>query len=184
MQFLPIGMKLGGADFSKITRVPAEPATLAGLLIQGKVDAITTYVTSAMSVDQAAMQVGKKIRTIPFGRQLEIYNASLFTSDKMIEQHPDLVKRFYAAAICSYDKSRKNLDGSIDAMVAQVSGMPRDSQIELVPFSYKLAFDSPTFKKYGYKWHAPRVAHTVEIVKEAQAIEKDLTPASFVYEPK
>lgn len=33
MQFLPIGMSLAGADFSKIEQINAEPATLAGLLI-------------------------------------------------------------------------------------------------------------------------------------------------------
>jgi NitT/TauT family transport system substrate-binding protein len=183
MQFLPIGMKIAGADFAKIKQISSEPATLAGLLIQGKVDALTSYVTSAMSIDQAAMQVGKKTRAIAFGQQLNIYNAALFTSDKLIAEHPDLVKRFYTGAACSYDKSQKNVDAALDAMVAQVSGMTRESQADLTVFSYKLAFDSPTFKQHGYKWYAPRVAHTVEIVREGQGITQEVDPASVVYEP-
>jgi hypothetical protein len=94
------------------------------------------------------------------------------------------VKRFYAASVCSYDKSRQNVSAAIDAMVAAVSGMTRDSQDELTVFSYKLAFDSPTFKDHGYKWYGPRVTHTVEIVKEGQGIDQPLDPAVVVYEPK
>jgi NitT/TauT family transport system substrate-binding protein len=184
MQFLPIGMQLAGADFGKINRVTSEPATLAGLLIQEKVDAITTYVTSGISVNQAAMKVGKKIRMLHFGRQLEIYNASVFTSDKVIQENPGLVKRFYDAAVCSHEGSRKNLGKALDAIVEQVSGMQRDSQEELVDFSFKLAFDSPTFAKHGYGWSPERVAHTVEIVKKAQSIDAVLDPATFVYTAK
>jgi NitT/TauT family transport system substrate-binding protein len=184
MQALPIGMQLAGADFAKITRVTSEPATLAGLLIQEKVEAITTYTTSGIGVNQAAMQVGKKIRMIPFGRQLEIYNASVFTSDKVIQENPGLVKRFYDASVCSHEGSRKNVTKALDAIVEGVSGMQRASQEELVDFSYKLAFDSPTFLKHGYAWSPERVAHTVEIVKQAQSIEAAIDPASVVYTPK
>lgn len=181
MQALPIGMQLAGADFAKITRVTSEPATLAGLLIQEKVDAITTYVTSGVSVNQAAMQVGKKIRMLPFGKQLEIYNASVFTSDKLIQENPGLVKRFHAASVCSHEGSRKNVTKALDAIVDGVSGMQRASQEELVDFSYKLAFESPTFLKHGYAWNSERVAHTVDIIKQAQSIESPIDPATVVY---
>ncbi len=180
MQFLPIGMQIAGADFSKITKMGVDPATLVGLLIQGKIDAITTYVTTGISVNEAAMQVGRKIRMIPFGQALQIYNVSLFSSDALIQSNPDLVARMIAAAKCSFDKAREHPEASIDAIVDQVSGLQRESQTNLVPASYQLAFDNPFFKANGFAWNDERVAHTVAIVKEAQGIEAPLDPANFV----
>ena len=181
MQFLPVGMRIEGADFTKVNKMSVETATLAGLLIQGKIDAITTYVTTAVSVNEAAMQVGRKIKVIPFGQKLEIYNVSLFTSDALIQSNPDLVHRMTDAAKCSFDKARANPDASIDAIVDQVSGLQRESQVALVPFSYNVAFDNPVFAANGYTWNMDRVAHTVAIVKEAQGIQATLDPADFIY---
>jgi NitT/TauT family transport system substrate-binding protein len=184
MQFLPIGMKLAGADFSKIIRINAEPAALAGLLFQGRVDALTSYVVTAVNIRGAAKQIGKDIRVLPFGQSLEIYNASVFTSDKIIGQDPGLVKRFYEASVCAHDGSRKHLDAAIDDMVSRVSGMQRENQVDMVRAHYAFAFDSPTFAKYGYTWNPARVEHTIEIVKIAQNIDAKLDPKDFVYDVK
>jgi len=183
MAFLPIGMQLEGADFAKINKMSVEPAALVGLLIQGRIDAMTSYVTSAIGVNEAAKQVGRSVRVIPFGQKLDIYNASVFTSDAVIAANPGLVSRFAKATICSFDKARANPDASIDALVEQVTGIQRESQAILVPFSYKLAFDNETFARHGYSWDMARVAHTVEIVRQAQGIEAALDPASFVTTP-
>lgn len=102
----------------------------------------------------------------------------------MIEQKPDLVKRFYEATICAHDGSRHNLDAAIDDMVSRVSGMQRDSQVETVIAHFKLAFDNPTFAKYGYKWNTDRVVHTIDIVKRAQNIDAKLAPQDYVYDVK
>lgn len=46
---------------------------------------------------------------------------------------------------------------------------------------FSLAFDSPTFAKYGYTWNDARVAHTIDVVKTAQNIDAKLLPQDYIY---
>ena len=183
MEFLPLGMKANYADFSKITPVTAEAAALPGLLFQSRVDSVTSYSTTAMQIEAAAERIGRTIRLIPFGLQLAIYNVSLFTSDRLIATDPDLVKRFYEGAVCAFDGSRSHVDAATDAMVAAVSGLQREDEAALVTFSYKLAFDNPTFKANGYGWNEARVVHTIAAVKQAEGLTSEIVPADVLYVP-
>jgi len=183
MAFLPIAMKLAGGDFAKVAKQTVDGAVLIGLLLQGKVDAITTYVTNAVNVEQVAQGVGKKTRTIAFGERLEMYNAAAFTSDRVIAENPGLVKRFRDGAVCAFTRSNADVPGAIDAIVAGVQGLQRESQVVQVPLAYRMSFDSPTFKANGFAWNKERVAHTVTTVLQAEAIDSQTDPANFVYSP-
>ena len=183
MAFLPIAMRLAGGDFAKVTRQTVDGAVLTGLLIGGKVDAITTYVTNAVNVDAVARSVGKATRTIAFGETLEIYNAAAFTSDRMIAEDPTLVRRFRDAAICAFTASRADIPGTIDAIVAGVQGLQREGQAVQVPLAYHLSFDSPAFTANGFAWNMDRVAHTVATVLQAEAIGTPANAATIVYAP-
>jgi NitT/TauT family transport system substrate-binding protein len=183
MEFLPLGMKANGADFSKITPVTAEAAALPGLLFQSRVDAVTSYSTTAMQTDAAAHRIGRSIRLIPFVLRLGLYNVSLFTSDRMIADRPDLVKRFRDGAVCAFDGSRLHVDSATDALVAAVSGLQREDEAPVVAFSYRLAFDNLTFKAHGFVWDKARVVHTIAAVKQAEGFTSAIGPTDVLYIP-
>lgn len=181
MQYLPLGLELVGADRSKIEEVTAESSALNGLLLQGRVDALASYVTSTVQIQAIAENAGKKVRSIGYGDMLDIYNASLFTSDKMIAEHPDLVARVVKGAQCTYDAARANPDAAIDAMVAGVEGMQRETQVKSVPFSMNFAFNNAVFQANGYKWNLDRVNHNIEVVDKVSPLGKTLTAQDVVY---
>ncbi len=181
MTFLPVGMEIVGGDWSKVTVETADGSALNGLLLGGQIDALASYVTSTVSLQSIAEQAGKKVRSIGYGDALDIYNASLFTSDAMIKDNPDLVARFVKAAQCTYDAARANPEGAIDAMVASVEGMQKETQVKSVPFSMNFAFDNPTFAKNGYAWDLARVAHNIEIVGKVTPDMPALTAEQVVY---
>lgn len=181
MTFLPVGMEIVGGDWSKVTVETADGSALNGLLLGGQIDALASYVTSTVALQSIAEQAGKKVRSIGYGDALDIYNASLFTSDAMIKDNPDLVARFVKAAQCTYDTARANPEAAVDAMVAGVEGMQKETQVKSVPFSMNFAFENPTFAKNGYAWDLARVAHNIEIVAKVTPDMPAVSAEQVVY---
>jgi len=180
IQILPVAFEQAGADFAKVKTQTVEPATLAGLLIQGKVDAITTYVTTAMIINRSAEQAGKSVSTINFGADLGVYSNSVLASDALIESNPDLVKRFREAAICAYDGAKGNLPAAVKAMDAAVTGMDIPLHTAIAETALPLVYDSPAYKKSGFGWDPAGVAATLSVAAKSQGITTDADPMSFV----
>ncbi|WP_353475917.1 ABC transporter substrate-binding protein (plasmid) [Salipiger sp. H15] len=180
--FLPLGMEMAGADMDAVKVETADGSALNGLLLQGRIDALASYVTSVVGIQALAENAGKKVRAIYYGDGLDIYNASIFTSDKLIAENPDLVKRFKAAVQCTYDAARDDPEAAIDAIVAHVDGTLRESQARMVPNSLAFAFDNAVFEKNGYDFDMARVAHNIEVVDKVTPLSKPLTAEDVVYQ--
>ncbi len=180
MKILPVAFEEAGADFSRVKVETVDFSTLTGLLIQGKVDAITTYSTSAMIIDAAAHKVGKSVTTIPFAADLGVYSNSVFTSDKMIEKDRGLVERFKKAAACAFEKARDNIPAAVAAMNKSVGSMDEALHTTIAKASIPLIFESPNFKATGWKWNEPGVAKTLDVSTRAQGLKTEAKPMSFV----
>lgn len=183
MLYLPMAVALEDGDYSKVNAVTAEGSALNGLLLQGQIDALASYVTSTVQLNSIAEGAGLSVRSISYGDKLDIYNASIFTSDKMIAKKPELVSRFAKAVACTYEAARANPEGAVDAITAGVEGMVRDTQVDAVPFALKFAFDNPVFEKNGFVWDLARVDHNIEIVNQANGKTNALKAADVVYSP-
>lgn len=185
LEYVPLGMKLAGADYSKVDEVLTDGSALNGLLLGGQIDALASYITSTVQLNSLARQNGLAVRPVFYGDKLDIYNASVFTSTRMIETRPDLVARFKAAVQCAFEAATADPDAAIDAITAQVEGMIRDTQVEAVPFAMKFAFtDNPVFKANGFSWNIDRVTHTIEVVGEVHGKTYPLTAADVIYSPR
>ncbi|MDB5537000.1 MAG: twin-arginine translocation pathway signal [Devosia sp.] len=183
LQFLPLGVELDGGDYSKVEQITAEGSALNGLLLQHQIDSLASTITSAVQLNSIASAAGMSVRSILYGDKLDIYNASVFTSDAMIAKNPGLVARFAKAVECSYDAARANPEATIDAITDQVEGMVRDTQVAAVPFAMDFAFNNDVFKKNGYVWDMARVDHNIEIVNKSNGKTNDLKAADIVYVP-
>ena len=155
-------------------------STLTGLLLQGKVDAITTYSTSAMIIQNAAEKVGKKVDVINFAADLGVYSNSILASDKTIETKPDLVKRFEAASKCAFEKTRDNIPDAVAAMNAAVGGMNESLHQAIAKASLALVFDNANYKAAGFGWNPEGVKKTLDVAERAQGLDVKVDPMSFV----
>lgn len=180
IKILPIAFEEAGADFSTVKVETVDFTTLTGLLIQEKVDAITTYSTSAMIIDEAAKKVGKSVDTIKFAADLGVYSNSVFTSDKMIAENPDLVKRFMAASVCAFEKARDDIPAAVAAMNKVLGGMDEALHTTIAEAAIPLVFGSENFAATGFDWNEPAVAKTLDVAVRAQGLETDAEPMSFI----
>ncbi|WEK03455.1 MAG: ABC transporter substrate-binding protein [Candidatus Devosia phytovorans] len=185
LEYVPYGMELAGADYAKVEEVLTDGSALNGLLLGRQIDALASYITSAVQIQSLAAQNGMSVRTVFYGDQLDIYNASVFTSNEMIASNPDLVSRFKKAVQCSYEASVADPAAAVDAIVAGVEGMIRETQTESVPFAMDFSFgpDNAVFAANGFNWDADRVQHNIEVVGKVHDKTYDLTADDVVYTP-
>lgn len=185
LEYVPYGMELAGADYSKVEEVLVDGSALNGLLLGRQIDALASYITSTVQLNSLAQQSGLSVRPIFYGDKLDIYNASVFTSDELIANNPDLVARFAKGVQCSFEAAAADPDAAVDAITAGVEGMIRETQVDAVPFAMNFSFgpDNAIFAANGFGWDMDRVAHNIDVVGEVRKTTIDLTADDVVYSP-
>ncbi len=99
-----------GIDRSKIKEVPM--GYNADELINGTVDVATGYITNEPNL---AIESGHPVNTILMADYgVDMYADVLFTTEKMINEKPDLVERFLRATIKGWQYSLENEQEAVD----------------------------------------------------------------------
>ncbi|GAA4203732.1 hypothetical protein GCM10022220_13280 [Actinocatenispora rupis] len=179
----PVYAKLAGIDPKKVKWVNFPPPQLASVLAAKKVDAIGQFVVGQPLVEQAAK--GKKAVVLPYSTYLrDLYSNTVFTSEKLAKEKPDLVKKFTGALLKGLEYSVTHPDEAAQIFVKyQPTQNVKESAAELrlmAPY-VKSAGGAP----YG-ALDDKRVARSIAILQGAGAIAPGLTPekvASFSLAP-
>jgi NitT/TauT family transport system substrate-binding protein len=96
----PVVLAANGLDITKVQMLNADVPALAPMLATGKVDATINWVTVAPAFEAVLKEAGKQLVILPwsdFG--LDGYGLSLFASEKMIKERPQVITRFLRAYI-------------------------------------------------------------------------------------
>lgn len=174
--FLPLVMARNGVDMSKVNLVNSEPATMGPLLVSGKADAVTGFLTNRPRFEAMATQLGKGIRVLQFAESLQIYGNALIASQTTITSSPDLTKRFVGATIKSLDWTRDNPGEAIKLMMAMVPGLNPEGDGKAVEVHNFLTYQSEVARRMPTgSFDAEQLARTWQAVAEAQ----DLNAASL-----
>lgn len=103
----PVFLAKNGIDANNVKLMKFDPGAIAAMLGTGRVDATINWVTQAVTFQDVLSQAGKELRVIPwsdFG--LDGYSWSLFVSNTVAKEKPELVRAFVRAM-------RKAIDFSI-----------------------------------------------------------------------
>jgi len=94
----PLVLKRTGIDASKVTLLKVDPAALAPMLAAGQVDATINWSTASPPFVKALAALGKQLKIMPWSAAgFEGYGYSLYASNKLIAERPEVAKRFVAA---------------------------------------------------------------------------------------
>ena len=168
IQMLPYAMQLAGADFTKVNAERADFSALLGLLLQEKVDAFTTFLTTAQILKAVSKSAGKDVAFYHYGRDLKIYGSVIFATDKFLGERPDVAKRLVAGMKCAYETARADPDAAADALLAEFPSKKRAADLASIRGGIILTFEAETYKKHGFNWDMDRVARTFELALTAQ----------------
>ena len=117
----PIVLQKNGVDASKIKVIKSDPATLAPMLAQGRVDATINWVTVAPAFGAVLKQANKDLAVLPWSQfGLDGYGWSVMANDKLIKERPEVLKRYVRALTKSLEFSIQNPQKAAESLKAQV----------------------------------------------------------------
>lgn len=179
--YFPKVAEKAGTDPSKIIWVNTDGATMAPLLIQGRLDAAPFYSIHHFYQNKAAEKVGEKIKVLPFEQVgFAIYAASLIASDKLIEENPDLVERFLAATYEAFEWAKENPEEACKLHTERVPEVAMDDCMGSLEATLTFVFNEHSEETGLGNYSPERLAFTWDVVKEAQGIESDFDPAEAI----
>lgn len=174
--FLPLVLQDAGIAPEDVQVLNADAGALGPMLMTGQVDGIISWMTDVTRYADQGREAGKDIQALPWSAAgLDLYSASLIASDRLLEERPDVARRFVEA----YRKSIEFTHADPAAAAASVMKMVPELAAENVEGSVKdmlvLVYNEVTEQDGLGVFEPGRLAETWRRVSAAQGID----PASY-----
>jgi len=177
----PLLLERNGIDPASVKLLKLDPGALAPMLATGKVDATINWLTVAPGFVRALGEADKTLKTIPWSEYgFEGYGLSLVASQRFVQSHPELAKKFVKA----YQQAQRNAIADPAAAAAALKKMV--AEVDEQQAEEQFAASVPLMKNEisaaeGTGFDAKRLATTWEWVAKAQGMAVDsLDPASAI----
>lgn len=150
--FYQVFAKLNNVDRSKVKEatvtIPYE-----NFLLEKKVDVVNGYINAEVP-ELEAKAGGRGSLNIIVGSEhgYKAYGTAIITSDKVIKEKPDLVRRFLRAYKKGFEFTVKNPEAAVDILVKHRPEAKRNVMIEQLQADLKYTFESPDTKANGLGW--------------------------------
>lgn len=145
----PAFARASGIDADKIQWVTMTPEAVVPSLLAGRVDGGAFFAAEIPTVQAGAKKVGKDIQVIYFfDYGVDLYSNALITTDKIIREKSDVVRRFVQATMKGVAWAVENPDAATDILVKAHPATSRD----LARGHWEIAVDhlmTDTAKKFG-----------------------------------
>lgn len=165
-KLFPLFAKEVGVDPASVEWTTMEPKLRETFLLQGKVDAISGFSTSALP---SLLKGGKKMEDISLfyytENGLDFYGNALLVKESFAKQNPEVVKAFVKAYFRGLQDVLKDPTGGLDAVIASDDSKLMDRQAEKVRLEIALKdlFITPEVEKNGLGGiDQKRMAKTIE----------------------
>jgi NitT/TauT family transport system substrate-binding protein len=152
-KLFPLFAKEVGIDPASVEWTTMEPKLRETFLLQGKVDAISGFSTSALP---SLLKGGKKMEDINVfyynENGLDFYGNAILVRQAYAKQNPDVVKAFTAAYIKGLQDVLKDPTAGLDAVLAadQSKLMNREAEKVRMQIALDRLFVTPEVEKLGF----------------------------------
>lgn len=170
--YFPEVAKKAGTDPNKLIWTNMDGAAMAAQLIAKNIDAAPFYSIHYYYINKAAVKAGEEILPLPFVEVgFKIYAASLITTDKMIQDKPDLVKRFVAATKEAFEWAAANPEEACKLHVVRFPEVELDDCMGSVKAVMKFVFNDHS-KEFGWGKESPeRLKFSWETIATANELK-------------
>lgn len=132
-KLFPVFAKQVGIDPNSVEWTTMEPRLRESFLLQGQVDAISGFATSALP---GLLKGGKKLEDINIfyynDNGLEFYGNTILAKASFVQQNPDVVKAFVKAYMRGLQDTLKDPTAALDAVMASDDSKLMDREAEKV----------------------------------------------------
>lgn len=171
--YFPEVAKRAGTDPNKIVWVNMDGAAMATQLIAKNIDAAPFYSMHWYFINKAAKKAGQEIVPLPFvSVGFKIYAATLFTTDKMLKDKPDLVKRFLAANKEAFEWARDNPEEACKLHTKRFPEVEMDDCLNSLKATMPFVFNDYS-KQHGWgKETDERLKFSWDVIATANELDK------------
>lgn len=179
--YFPKVAERAGTDPEKIVWSMTDGAAMAPLLIAKQIDAAPFYSIHHYYQNKAAKKAGEEIVVLPFQEVgFAIYAASLITTEGMIEDNPDLVRRFLTATHNAFKWARENPEEACRLHVERVPEVALDDCMGSLEATLAFVFNDHSEKTGLGRYDPERLAFTWDVVADAQELDKSWNPEQAI----
>lgn len=175
---LPFYAERAGFDSESVEFVPASPPDLPKLLASGQADVIGQFVVGEPLIEKAAG--GEEAVVLPYSDYLpDLYGNVVMAREDMIENDPDLVKRFVNALTKGLEYSINNPEETAEILTQYHE--EQDPEIASEEVSIMADYVSPPdFEGSIGSIDRGRISASIELLEQAGALEGDISAEEFV----
>ncbi len=172
-------LKANKIDRSKITEATI-PVPYENFLLTRKVQVIPGYIDAEIP-ELEAKAGGPGSLEIVLGAKYGYngYGSGMLTSDRMIKEHPDLVRRFTRAYVRGFQDVTRNIREAADILAKYNPEVAekKDVMMEQLAADMQFTFFSTDTKAHGLGWQSlPRWKYTIDILRDQGVITAALRP--------
>lgn len=180
--YFPEVMRRAGGNADSITWVNMDASAMAAMLISRRVDAAPFFAIHHYYQNKAAQRAGQEIVALPFVETgFAIYSTGLVATDALIQQNPDLVRRFVQGAQRSFEWARDNQAEACRLHVTRNPEVAQDDCEGSLRATMTYVFNDHQRATGFGRWESERLAFTWRNVAESQQIDPaTINPASFI----
>lgn len=184
----PLLLTTNGIDPAKVDLLKADPGALAPMLASGQVVATINWVTVAPAFEGPLKETGKKLKTIPWSEYgFDGYGLSVFASEKMLKERPEVVKKFLRAYAKATDMAIADPKAAAEALKVMVPEVDVGVATEQFAASIPLMVNSLS-KKDGvgafekallaktWEWTAKSQKMPIEKLDPEAAVDRSVLP--------
>lgn len=183
-QVLPYATAREGGDFKKVNVEQVDFSALLGMLLQKRLDAFTTFRSTAAILDTSAESMGRKVAFYHFGKKIDAYGLVLFANTGFLTEKPDVAQRVIEGLQCAYTLARNDPDGVVDALLEEFPDRKRAVELASVKVGIDETFQNDAFDKHGFSWDPDRVRRNLEFTLSAHGLDPSRVDVSdIVWQP-
>lgn len=170
-----------GTDANKIVWVNMDGGAMGPQLFARNIDAAPFYSIHHHYQNKAARKAGQEIVVLPFYTSgFAIYSASLITSDKMLQEKPETVRKFLSASRKSFEWARDNQVEACKLHVQKVPEVDLDDCLNSLKATLAFVFNDYQ-RKHGFgQITAERLKETWAVVADSQELDLKWDPEQAV----
>lgn len=127
----PLVLEANGVKPDDVQVIKVDPGALAPMLATGQVDATINWMTVAPAFKGPLTEAGKTFKSLPWSEYgFDGYGLSLFASDTMISERPEVLKRVVAAYVKATEMAIDDPEGAAAALKAMVPEVDEATAVE------------------------------------------------------
>lgn len=178
LTLFPLFAEANDIDTDTISIEYVDSGAKTSLVIAGETDFTGTFTTHRFPQIQAAADAGVELIYFPYSEYgIDIYATSILTSERLIDEEPDLVRRFVEASLKGYLYTFENPEEAIEIQSRYVEeiGLDPEGALVMLEASNEL-IDTEAARETGLGIFATEKAQdTIDIIVEAYEITAEIS---------